>query len=210
MDDKEKKKPKKRNKKQGYKLDGMPASELKMKYFKNKRRQKRIKTKIFQAHFFLKVLAILLLLWLSSRLMISKFWFLPQTTFSNYPNPNLRIIGNYITPDNQILNALKAHPIPELPIYLINTSSYEKCMAFLNHRIIAHTDNWFFSKDILNVVTNNDALCKLSKEMDGLPDFGDMVWTEEELKYMRKNYHSPEPDEIPNLLAPEYAIGGSS
>ena len=126
MDDKEKIKPKKKNKKQEYKLDAMPASELKMKYFKNKRRQKRIKTKIFQAHFFLKVLAIFLLLWLCSRLMISKSWFLPQTAFSDYPNSNLRIIGNNITPEDKILAALKAHPIPELPIYLINTSPYEK------------------------------------------------------------------------------------
>ncbi len=92
----------------------------------------------------------------------------------------------------------------------MNASSDEKRLAFLNHRIIAHSDNWFFSKDILNVVTSNDALRKLSREIDGLPDFGNMVRTKEDLEFMREHYHSPKPVEIPNLLASEYAMADSN
>ena len=115
-----------KDKKQEYNLDGIPSSNLKMKYFKKKRQQKRIKTKIFQAHSFLKTIAIIAMLWLCSRLMICKYWYLPQNTFDTYPNKHMHIIGNKITPNSKIVAALKAHPIPRTPIYLLNTSPYEK------------------------------------------------------------------------------------
>lgn len=115
-----------RDKKQEYDLEGIPSSDMKMKYFKQKRRQKRIKTKIFQMHSLLKVIAIVAMLWLCSRLMICKYWYLPQNTFNSYPNKHVRIIGNKITPNEKIIAALKTHPIPRVPIYLLNTTPYEK------------------------------------------------------------------------------------
>jgi len=121
-------KPKKykKNKKIEYQLDGMPSSDLKMKYYKKKREQKRLTNTIFQMHFFVKILAILALLWLSSKLMICHFWFLPQNTFDLYPNKHIKIIGNNITSNQKIISSMKKIPIPNKPIYLINTSDYEK------------------------------------------------------------------------------------
>ena len=126
MNNEENRKKNKKYKRRAYNLDGMPTSDLKMNYFKKKRQQKRIKTKIFQAHSFLKFVAIIAMLWISSRIMICKFWYLPQNIFDTYPNKHMRIIGNKITSNEKIINALKIHPIPKVPIYLLNTAPYEK------------------------------------------------------------------------------------
>ena len=107
-------------------LDDMPSSSRKMRYFKTMRRRKRITNTIFQAHSFIKFIAIIAMLWLCSRLMICKYWYVPQNTFDSYPNKNLKIIGNKITPNNKIVSALKTHPIPKIPVYMINTASYER------------------------------------------------------------------------------------
>ena len=43
-------------------------------------------------------------------------------------------------------------------------------------------------------------------EIDGLPLFGDLVNTKEDLALFRKNYKSPDIYAIPNILSEEYAI----
>jgi len=120
----------KRNKKSKRKsklnLEGIPSSDLKMKYYKKKREQKRIKTTIFKAHTLLKIFLVFFLLWCSSRLMICKLWYLPQNLFDKYPSKNLLIRGNRITPNDKIIAALKQTPIENKPIYMINTMPYEK------------------------------------------------------------------------------------
>ncbi len=122
----------KKNKKRKYaksnniNLDEIPSSNLKMKYFKKKRAQKRLKNTISKTHTFIKIVSIIFLLWLSSRLMICHFWYLPQNTFETYPNIHLRIIGNTITPQDKIIASLKTIPIEKRPIYLINTVPYEE------------------------------------------------------------------------------------
>ncbi|MCR4880357.1 MAG: FtsQ-type POTRA domain-containing protein [bacterium] len=116
---------KRRDKKQEYDLDGIPSSSRKMKCFKKRRQQNRIRTTIFQMHSLLKFCSIIAMLWLCSRLMICKYWYLPQNTFDAYPNNHIRIIGNKITPNDKIIAALKRHPIPKKPIYLVNTTPYE-------------------------------------------------------------------------------------
>ena len=107
-------------------LDDIPSSNRKMKYFKQIRAQKRLKNTISRTHMLIKILSILFILWLSSRIMISKYWFLPQNTFETYPNKNLVIIGNKMTPNDKILNSLKTVSDTKKPIYLINTVAYEK------------------------------------------------------------------------------------
>ena len=88
-------------------LDEIPSSSLKMKYFKRKRNQKRIKNAINQTHFLLKILSIIAVLWLTSRLAILPNWYLPQDAFDKYPSKHLRIISNNLTPNEKILKKLK-------------------------------------------------------------------------------------------------------
>ncbi len=106
-------------------LEHMPSSKRKMRYFKHKRTQNRIRKTISTTHTFIKFVSVILLLWLCSRLMICSYWYLPQNIFDVYPSNHLRIIGNKITPNDKILKSLKRIPVEEKPLYLINTSIYE-------------------------------------------------------------------------------------
>ncbi len=113
-------------------LDDAPSNSKKMQYYKTMRRTKRIKNNIFLLHSFIKFIAIIGMLWFCSRLMICKFWYMPQNAFDTYPNKHVRIIGNKITPNAKIVAALKTRPIPKIPIYMINTIPYEKEMQKLS------------------------------------------------------------------------------
>ena len=107
-------------------LESIPSSNRKMNYFKKKRTQNRIRTTISRTHAFLKILSILLLFWLSSRLMICSFWYLPENIFDVYPSKHLKIIGNKITPNTKVIWALKKIPLENKPLYLINTIPFEE------------------------------------------------------------------------------------
>ena len=107
-------------------LENIPSSRRKMEYFKRKRAQNRLRHTIVRTHTWLKILSIVFLLWICSRLLISSFWYLPNNIFDSYPNKNLRIIGNKITPNARIIQALKKNSLPEKPLYLIDTVPYEK------------------------------------------------------------------------------------
>lgn len=113
-------------------LDEIPSSSLKMKYFKRKRNQKRIKNAINQTHFLLKILSIIAVLWLTSRLAILPNWYLPQDAFDKYPSKHLRIISNNLTPNEKILKKLKSIPMENKPIYMIDTAPYENAIKELN------------------------------------------------------------------------------
>lgn len=115
-----------KRKKNRINLDSIPSSKLKMRYYKEKRTQKRIKNTISKTQLIIKILLIFSILWLTSRLLISNQWYLPNEIFSHYPNKNLKIIGNKTTPEQKILNSLKRIPIEKKPLYLINTIPYEK------------------------------------------------------------------------------------
>ncbi len=108
-----------------FELDGVQPSSRKMQYYKKLRQQERMVNKVFLLHSFVKFIAIIAMLWLCSRLMICKYWYVPQNTFDTYPNKHIKIIGNKITPNNKIITALKTRPIQHIPIYMINTSDYE-------------------------------------------------------------------------------------
>ena len=119
-------KNKKSFKKLKIELSDMHSSKMKRNFYKKKREQKRIKNTIFKTHTFLKYLLIIFLLWCSSRIAIMHYWYLPQDSFQKYPNEHLKIIGNKITPEKEIIDTMKKIPIEEKPIYLINTTNYEK------------------------------------------------------------------------------------
>ncbi|MCQ2957744.1 MAG: FtsQ-type POTRA domain-containing protein [Candidatus Gastranaerophilales bacterium] len=119
-------KKKKTFKKSKIELSDIPSSSMKREYYKKRREQKRVKNAIFKTHFMVKCLLIIFLLFCSSRIAICHFWYLPQNAFQKYPSKYLKIIGNRITPEDKILKTIKTIPIEKKPIYLINTSSYEK------------------------------------------------------------------------------------
>ncbi len=107
-------------------LEDIPSSNRRMEYYKKKRNQQRIKTTIFKTHTLIRTFLIILILWCSSKFMVCHYWYLPQNVFETYPNKNVRIIGNRITSEEQIIKSLKAIPIPNKPLYLMNTIPYEK------------------------------------------------------------------------------------
>lgn len=121
-----KKNKKIKKKKAKLNLEDIPSSDLKVKYYKNKRARKRIKSTIFKMHTWLKIFLIFFLLWCSSRLIVCSLWYMPADTFNNYPSKNLYVRGNKITPTPKIINSLKQIPLPNKPIYTINTIPYEK------------------------------------------------------------------------------------
>ena len=106
-------------------IHDIPASKRKMKYFKRKRTQNRIKKTINRTHLLLKILSTLFLLWFASKLIVCSYWYLPQNAFDNYPNKHLKITGNTITPNDRILDAIRVIPIEKKPIYLMKTAPYE-------------------------------------------------------------------------------------
>ena len=88
----------------------------------------------------------------------------------------------------------------------MNASSDDKNLRFIFHSIMAHTENCFFSKSVVRIITASENLRTLATEIDGLPLLGEFSGTKEELEFYRKNYKSPGYFEIPNLLSEEYKI----
>jgi len=119
-------KNKKSFKKSKIELSDIHSSKMKRNFYKKKREQKRIKNTIFKTHSLVKFLLIIFLLWCSSRIAIMHYWYLPQNAFQKYPSQHLKIIGNKITPEKEILSTIQKIPIEKKPIYLINTRNYEK------------------------------------------------------------------------------------
>lgn len=133
MDNEEKRQKRKYKRKSKMRLDDIPSSNLKMEYYKKKRTRKRIKNTISKMHLLTKVFSILLVFLVCSKLMSSSLWFLPDNTFNEAQNnKHIIIIGNKITPSDRIMRVLSTLPTEKKPIYLINTSKYEKAIEQLS------------------------------------------------------------------------------
>jgi len=69
---------------------------------------------------------------------------------------------------------------------------------FLNYILFAYTEHYFLSKQISERILQHDKLIQLSKEIFQRPKFS---------RISQLNYIPVKPDEIPNLLSKEWAIG---
>lgn len=83
-----------------------------------------------------------------------------------------------------------------------NSSTKDKVLKYINYLIFAYTENYYISKSIKNEVETNESLQKLSQENDGNPSLG-MLGPE---NMFGMGYTPVTMDQIPNFLAPEWAI----
>ena len=79
-----------------------------------------------------------------------------------------------------------------------NSEDSNKVKEFLNYILFAYTEHYFLSKQISERILQHDKLIQLSKEIFQRPKFS---------RTIQPNYVPVKPDEIPNLLSKEWAIG---
>lgn len=83
-----------------------------------------------------------------------------------------------------------------------NSINKETKLKYLNYLIFAYTENYFISKKILNVLETDEALKKLSQEINGVPNIGHINL----LDSKSWNYTPVSMDDIPNFLSKEWAL----
>ena len=84
----------------------------------------------------------------------------------------------------------------------LNSTKKEIKLMYLNYLIFAYTENYFLSKQILDTLETSDALKKLSREINGIPNLGHVSLSD----IISWNYASVPMDDIPNFLSREWAI----
>lgn len=90
---------------------------------RNVRRSELMVRRLFALIRFIMVLGII---FLTYKLVNTSHWYVPKEAFNSPKNPYLKIMGNDITPEYKILNALRKTDVPNVPIYLISTIEMEK------------------------------------------------------------------------------------
>lgn len=83
-----------------------------------------------------------------------------------------------------------------------NSTSKDNILKFLNYVVFEYTENYFISKKIQQEIETNEALQKLSRESNGLPEMGMLGLS----NLFSHGYTPVTPDDIPNFLAPEWAV----
>ena len=78
----------------------------------------------------------------------------------------------------------------------------ETKLMYLNYLIFAYSENYFISKKILNTLETDEALKKLSREINGIPNLGQVNL----LDIQNWNYAPVSMNDIPNFLSREWAI----
>ena len=73
---------------------------------------------------------------------------------------------------------------------------------YLNYLIFAYSENYFISKKILNTLETDEALKKLSREINGIPNLGQVNL----LDIQNWSYAPVSMNDIPNFLSREWAI----
>lgn len=82
-----------------------------------------------------------------------------------------------------------------------NSTSDDKCLKYINYLIFAYTEHYFFSKTIRDKIQFDENMVKLSKEVNGNPDFGML-----DVADFFNEYTPVSIDDIPNFLSEEYSL----
>lgn len=85
----------------------------------------------------------------------------------------------------------------------LNSISEEKKFMYINYIMFAYTENYFFSKRIQEKIETDENLKKLSRELNGLPNFGYM-----DIDSILEEYEPVKMEEIPNFLSEKYSLQG--
>ncbi len=101
---------------------------IKRRIKRNQMQRNLRKSELSVKRFFalLRFLIILFIIFLTYKLIYSSHWYVNPAVFKSPNNEYLKILGNDITPDYKILNALRKTELPKKPIYLIQTKNMEK------------------------------------------------------------------------------------
>lgn len=91
-----------------------------------KRQIKKTKQKIKVLLFFSRLSLIIFLAMLSYFTIRLKYWKLNHDAFSSLGNSSIKIENNYIVPSERILRAVRENPVPDCPIFLMNTDNIKK------------------------------------------------------------------------------------
>lgn len=85
----------------------------------------------------------------------------------------------------------------------LNSISKEKRIQYINYLIFAYTENYYFSKEIEPILKNSKYLQLLSREANGISNFG--ITSLEEM-IMEPTYVPITPEQIPNFLSEQYKL----
>jgi len=85
-----------------------------------------IKTFISRLRVFLRLVAIAFLGLCFIYLAKNHGWYLPKDSFNTYPNQHLQFEGNSLTPNINLLNAVRKIKIPNKPVYRMDTAQFER------------------------------------------------------------------------------------
>lgn len=85
-------------------------------------------------------------------------------------------------------------------LHQFNCIPRENKLEYINYLVFKHTENYFFSPSIKNLLNEDKKLQLLSQENNGFPNFGYVLEPEDLF------YNTVKPDEVTNLLIPKYAI----
>lgn len=86
----------------------------------------------------------------------------------------------------------------------INSSAREDVLKYINYLVFALTDNFFFSKSISEIILNDEAFVRLSREYMEQPNYGLPALCENDKKYLSNKPVSI--DELPVIFDEKYAI----
>ena len=84
-----------------------------------------------------------------------------------------------------------------------NSENSKTTKEFLNYLVFAYTENFFISKTIYEKIQNNKKLIHLSRELYQKPNLGNLSMYD----FFNLKYEPVKPDEIPNFLTKDWALG---
>lgn len=86
-------------------------------------------------------------------------------------------------------------------LLMLSKRGEEKKLMYINCIMFAYTENYFFSKRVQEKIETDENLKKLSRELNGLPNFGYM-----NIDSILEKYEPIKIEEIPNFLSEEYSL----
>ncbi|MDD3236524.1 MAG: FtsQ-type POTRA domain-containing protein [Candidatus Gastranaerophilales bacterium] len=90
------------------------------------REVRRTQLKVRRIFAIVRFLIVLCLIFFTYRLVKCHYWYVNKAAFNSPQNQYLKIVGNEITPDYKILDALRKIPIENHPVYVIDTAKMAK------------------------------------------------------------------------------------
>jgi cell division septal protein FtsQ len=116
-----------KNKRQGKysQKQSVARQKRQMEYFKKRRRVRHVRIFIARVRVFLRLLAIAFLAFCFIYIAKSPGWYLPKNIFDTYPNEHLKFEGNSLTPNANLLAAIRKVEIPNKGVYRVDTKPFE-------------------------------------------------------------------------------------